>query len=133
MGESLAFPPGVAIIEPARDRRLLPQAYGSIEGSGKAILAPLTQSVECIMQPHLGDRTPWSLVCLLFCAGMVAAAQVGKAIVSLPLMRSEMIFGFDIAAVILSVFATLGAACGIGGGALVSWVGVRRSLLLGMI
>jgi MFS family permease len=84
------------------------------------------------MQRH-ADRTPWGLVCLLFCAGIVAAAQVGKAIVSLPLMRSEMNFGFDIAAAILSVFATLGAACGIGGGALVSLVGVRRSLLLGMI
>jgi hypothetical protein len=62
------------------------------------------------------DRTPWPLTCLLFLGGTVAAAQVGKAIVSLPIMRSELHFGIDVAGAILAVFATLGATCGLGGG-----------------
>jgi MFS transporter, DHA1 family, inner membrane transport protein len=80
-----------------------------------------------------GKRTPWALFCLLFFGGTLAAAQVGKAIVSLPLMRSEMNFGIDVAGAVLSVFATLGATCGVGGGALVAWAGPRQALVLGMI
>jgi DHA1 family inner membrane transport protein len=86
------------------------------------------------MTPSLADgRTPWALSCLLFFGGTVAAAQVGKAVVSLPLMRSEMGLGIDVAGAILSVFATLGATCGIGGGAYVAWIGPRRALIWGMI
>jgi hypothetical protein len=55
------------------------------------------------------DRTPWALCCLLFFGGTVASAQVGKAIVSLPLMRDEMSMGIGVAGALLSVFATLGA------------------------
>jgi predicted MFS family arabinose efflux permease len=79
------------------------------------------------------DRTPWALCCLLFFGGTVAAAQVGKAIVSLPLMRDDMSMGIGVAGAILSVFATLGATFGIGGGAFVAWIGPRRALILGMI
>jgi DHA1 family inner membrane transport protein len=79
------------------------------------------------------DRTPWALCGLLFFGGTVAAAQVGKAIVSLPLMRDEMSMGIGVAGAILSVFATLGATCGIGGGAFVAWIGPRRALVMGMI
>jgi MFS family permease len=85
------------------------------------------------MSPRSNGRTPWGLVCLLFFGGTVAAAQVGKAIVSLPLMRGDMNFGIDVAAAILSVFATLGATFGLGGGALVSWIEARRAVLFGMI
>jgi MFS transporter, DHA1 family, inner membrane transport protein len=80
-----------------------------------------------------GDRTPAALCALLFFGGTVAAAQVGKAVVSLPMMRSEMGLGIDVAGAILSVFATLGATCGIGGGAYVAWIGPRRALIWGMI
>jgi predicted MFS family arabinose efflux permease len=79
------------------------------------------------------DRTPWALCCLLFFGGTVAAAQVGRAIVSLPLMRDEMSMGIGVAGAILSVFATLGATFGIGGGAFVAWIGPRRALVMGMI
>ena len=41
--------------------------------------------------------------------------------------------GIGVAGAILSVFATLGATCGIGGGAFVAWIGPRRALILGMI
>jgi MFS family permease len=91
---------------------------------------PLEQAMS---QRPDGDCTPWSIASLLFFGGTVAAAQVGNAIVSLPLIRIEMNLGIDSAAVILSVFATLGATCGICGGALVSWYGARRALLLGMV
>jgi DHA1 family inner membrane transport protein len=84
-------------------------------------------------KPTHNDGTPWGHVSLLYFCGFVAAAQVGKAIVSLPIIRVEIGLGIDSAGSILSVFATLGAACGIGGGALVSWFGARRALLCGMI
>jgi predicted MFS family arabinose efflux permease len=86
-----------------------------------------------VTSPSNVDRTPWALCCLLFFGGAVAAAQVGKAIVSLPLMRDEMSMGIGDAGAILSVFATLGAMCGVGGGAFVAWVGPRRALVMGMI
>jgi MFS transporter, DHA1 family, inner membrane transport protein len=78
-------------------------------------------------------RTPWALCCLLFFGGTVAAAQVGKAIVTLPLMHDEMSMGIGVAGAVLSVFATLGATFGIGGGAIVAWIGPRRALVVGMM
>jgi MFS transporter, DHA1 family, inner membrane transport protein len=48
-------------------------------------------------------------------------------------MRDEMSMGIGGAGAILSVFATLGAMCGVGGGAFVAWVGPRRALVMGMI
>jgi DHA1 family inner membrane transport protein len=79
------------------------------------------------------DRTPTALCALLFFGGILAAAQIGKAVVSLPLMRTQMGFGVDVAGAILSIFATLGALGGLGGGAFVAWIGPRRALIFGMI
>jgi MFS family permease len=69
---------------------------------------------------------------LLIASGVVAAAQVGKAIISIPLIRSEMALGFDVAGLIVATFATLGALFGFGAGVVVRRLGIRRSLIGGL-
>jgi predicted MFS family arabinose efflux permease len=71
-------------------------------------------------------------VLLLIGSGVVASAQIGKAIITVPLIRSELSLGLDLAGLIVATFATLGAITGIGAGVVVSRLGVRRSLTGGM-
>jgi DHA1 family inner membrane transport protein len=69
---------------------------------------------------------------LLMASGVLAAAQIGKAIISIPLIRADMGIGLDLAGLIVGTFATLGATFGIGAGVLVQGIGARRSLAGGM-
>ncbi len=71
-------------------------------------------------------------VLLLMGSGVVAAAQIGKAIISVPLIRSELTLSLDLAGLIVATFATIGAMTGIGAGLVVSRLGARRSLIGGM-
>ncbi len=71
-------------------------------------------------------------VLLLIGSGVVAAAQIGKAIISVPMIRSDLALGLDLAGLIVATFATLGAMMGIGAGVVVGRLGVRRSLIGGM-
>lgn len=71
-------------------------------------------------------------VWLLIGSGVVAAAQIGKAIISLPMIRTDMALGLDLAGLIVATFATLGASFGIGAGVMVQRLGARRSLIGGM-
>jgi predicted MFS family arabinose efflux permease len=71
-------------------------------------------------------------VLLLIGSGIVASAQIGKAIITVPLIRSELSLGLDLAGLVVATFATLGAIAGIGAGAVVSRLGIRRSLTGGM-
>jgi len=75
----------------------------------------------------------WSgQVLLLIASGIIASAQIGKAIITIPLIRNELSLSLDLAGLIVATFATLGAITGIGAGVLVSRLGVRRSLIGGM-
>jgi predicted MFS family arabinose efflux permease len=75
----------------------------------------------------------WNLqVLLLIGSGVVAAAQIGKAVISIPMIRSDLSLGFDLAGLIVATFATLGAMTGIGAGVVVGRLGVRRALIGGM-
>jgi MFS transporter, DHA1 family, inner membrane transport protein len=74
----------------------------------------------------------WACIWLLIGSGVVAAAQVGKAIISIPLIRSEFAVGLDLAGLIVAIFAMLGAFFGFGAGVVVRRLGVRRSLIGGM-
>jgi MFS family permease len=74
----------------------------------------------------------WSSAQLLIGSGVVAAAQIGKAIISIPMIRADMAFGLDLAGLIVALLATLGALFGLGAGVLVRRSGVRRSLIVGM-
>jgi MFS transporter, DHA1 family, inner membrane transport protein len=71
-------------------------------------------------------------ILLLIGSGVVAAAQIGKAIISIPLIRADMSIGLDVAGLIVATFASLGASIGVGLGAVVERLGVRRSLIGGM-
>jgi MFS transporter, DHA1 family, inner membrane transport protein len=71
-------------------------------------------------------------VLLLMGSGVVAAAQIGKAIISVPMIRSELALGLDLAGLIVATFATIGAMTGIGAGLVVGRLGAGRSLIGGM-
>jgi predicted MFS family arabinose efflux permease len=73
-----------------------------------------------------------ALIGLLMASGVAASAQIGKAIISIPLIRAELGFGLGLAGLFVGTFATLGATFGIGAGVLVQGVGARRSLVAGM-
>ena len=71
-------------------------------------------------------------VLLLMGSGVVAAAQIGKAIISVPMIRSDLALGLDLAGLIVATFATLGAMTGIGAGLVVGRLGAGRALMGGM-
>lgn len=76
----------------------------------------------------------WTMpIWLLIGSGMVAAAQIGKAIISIPMIRGDLGLGIDVAGLIVATFATLGATMGMGAGVAVGRVGVRQSLVGGML
>jgi MFS transporter, DHA1 family, inner membrane transport protein len=78
-------------------------------------------------------KRAWRLhAMLLIGSGIVAAAQIGKAIITVPMIRSELALGLDLAGLIVAIFATMGATMGIGAGVVVGRLGVRRSLIGGM-
>src|SRR5262249_12189496 len=62
-----------------------------------------------------------------------ANGRFGKAIITIPLIRSDLSLGLDLAGLVVGTFATLGAITGIGAGVVVSRLGIRRSLTGGMI
>lgn len=78
-------------------------------------------------------RSPnsFQIVTLIGC-GVIAASQIGKTVISLPAIKAEMGFGYALAGFIMAIFATLGAAAGIGAGAIVARMGIRVALIAGM-
>jgi len=87
------------------------------------------------IDPPISDKAAraWSLhVSLLIGSGIIASAQIGKAVISIPLIRNDLALGLDLAGLIVATFATLGAITGIGAGVVVGRFGLRRSLITGM-
>lgn len=78
------------------------------------------------------ERTSWLAVLGAVGAGVAAAFQVGKAPIALPFIRGEMGLDLSHAAWILSIFALMGAVAGAGMGTLVTRVGSRRLLPIGL-
>src|SRR3954452_18034208 len=78
-------------------------------------------------------KTSFPLALFLLLGGVIAAAQLRTAFVAMPLIQAEMSRGIAIVSVIISTFATLGAALGLGMGLLLRRIGARRSLISGMI
>jgi MFS family permease len=71
-------------------------------------------------------------VCLLIGSGVLATAQIGKAIISIPIIRDDMMLSPAFAGLIVAAFATLGAFFGLRAGIAVRRLDDRRSLILGM-
>ncbi len=78
-------------------------------------------------------RTEWPAVATVVAAGIVAALQVGKAAIAVPLLQAE--FGLDLAALgwLTAIFAILGMLGGIPAGTLAAGFGARRVLILGLL
>ena len=77
-------------------------------------------------------RTSWPAVFLAVGAGVAVAFQVGKAPIALPFIRSEIGLGLSAASWILSIFALLGATAGASMGGIVTRLGARRMLPVGL-
>jgi predicted MFS family arabinose efflux permease len=69
---------------------------------------------------------------LLIGSGIIASAQIGKAIISIPMIRAEMSLSLAVAGLVVAIFATIGATTGIGAGVVVKRIGTRRALIAGM-
>lgn len=78
-------------------------------------------------------RTDWLAVSVVVAGGVVAALQVGKAAIAMPLVQAE--FGLDLGTLgwLASIFAVLGVLGGIPVGTLATALGARRVLLLGLL
>jgi predicted MFS family arabinose efflux permease len=80
-----------------------------------------------------GVQTRWPLVWVLIFAGIVAAFQIGKAPIAIPLIRQELNLSLTFAAWIIGVYATVGALAGLPAGAVINFVGARRCVILGLL
>ncbi|MDB5650544.1 MAG: major facilitator transporter [Hyphomicrobiales bacterium] len=78
-----------------------------------------------------GKRLALALFLLL--GGIVASAQLGKAIVAMPLLQAEMSLDITVVSLLIATFATLGATLGMGTGLVARRIGARRSLVGGMV
>lgn len=99
-------------------------------GRSATILRVATSTFEAAPAPT-PERTQGSAASLIL-TGVFAAVQIGKAIICMPDIREEMKLGLDVAGMIIAVFATLGALGGVGAGAVVARIGLRRSLIGGL-
>jgi DHA1 family inner membrane transport protein len=97
-------------------------------GLTAAITAPIRHLASTQRRARAGNLQ----VLLLMGSGVVAAAQIGKAIIAVPIIRSDLALGLDLAGLIVAMFATLGATTGIAAGLVVGRLGVGRSLVGGM-
>lgn len=77
-------------------------------------------------------KTNRRLAALLIAAGVVAAFQVGKGAVGVPLLRQDLALSLAAASWVIGTYATLGAVAGFAAGVGVSMVGARRALVGGM-
>lgn len=77
--------------------------------------------------------TQWSVVWVIFGAGMVAAAHIGKLPPALPTIQNEMEVGLVTAGWIASMISTVGFALGLIAGAIADRLGQRRVLIFGLM
>jgi predicted MFS family arabinose efflux permease len=80
-----------------------------------------------------GPRTRWLLVAALICAGVVAALQIGKAPIAIPLIRQDLGLSLTFASWIIGLYAIVGAVAGLPSGVLINLVGARRSVVIGLV
>jgi MFS family permease len=79
------------------------------------------------------SKTRWGAVFALIACGMVAALQIGKAAIALPVLQNELSLPLATAAWIVGAYAALGACAGLPGGILVSMFDARRTMLIGLV
>jgi len=80
----------------------------------------------------MAAKTRWGAVLAVVLAGVIAAFQIGKAAIALPVLQAELSLSLFAAAWIVGAYSTLGALAGLPGGILVSMFDARRTLLMGL-
>lgn len=80
--------------------------------------------------PH---RTRWGLVLLIVGAGVCSAFQIGKVPPALTELRESLDLSLVTAGWVISIFAAVGAACGVALGAAGDWFGYRRAVEFGIL
>src|SRR6266849_4672708 len=104
--------------------------YGAKDRSGSSMQpASPAASVDQIN----GAQTRWLLVWTLIFAGVVAAFQVGKAPIAIPLIRHELGLSLTFASSVIGVYALVGAIAGLPAGLVINFVGARRSVIVGLL
>jgi predicted MFS family arabinose efflux permease len=78
-------------------------------------------------------RTRWFRVWTIICAGVVAALHIGKAPIAVPLLRDDLGLSLAFASWIIGAYAAVGAVGGLPAGMIISHVGARRSLAIGLL
>lgn len=79
------------------------------------------------------SATRWPAVILIVGAGIVAALQVGKAAIAVPLLQNDLGIGLTAIGWLAGIFAAIGLAGGIATGALVGRFGARRVMITGLL
>ncbi len=77
-------------------------------------------------------KTRWGAVLALIFAGMIAAMQIGKAAIALPLLQIELVLTLAAASWIIGAYGLLGALGGLPAGIVASLFGARRTLIAGL-
>ncbi|MGB8526906.1 MAG: MFS transporter, partial [Rhodoplanes sp.] len=97
--------------------------------------------VESVLEPAVQTVTPkepaerktaWITVSVLIGAGVIAATQIGKGIISLPTLQDEFGLAYGRLSLVVSMFALLGATVGSLAGIAVQRFTPRRCLIAGM-
>jgi MFS family permease len=78
-------------------------------------------------------HTQWLRVWTIIFAGIVAALHIGKAPIAVPLLRQNLGLSLAFASWIIGAYAIVGAVAGLPAGILISFVGARRSLVIGLL
>lgn len=115
----------------AKGRRAWPAA----KGWGKVTRMPAARSGKAtpIAAARSGNAAMWLTVAVVVGAGVVAALQVGKAAIAMPMLRAELDASLAQAGWLMAIVAVLGSLGGIPAGALVPAFGDRRILLGGLL
>ena len=77
-------------------------------------------------------KTAWITVSVLIGAGVIAATQIGKGIISLPTLQGEFGLAYGRLSLVVSMFALLGATVGSLAGIAVQRFTPRRCLIAGL-
>jgi MFS family permease len=88
---------------------------------------------EQFMSSKSVTTTRWSAVAALVLTGMVAAMQVGKASIALPLLQREFELSLFVAASAVGAYSLLGAVLGMPAGVLSSLFDPRRAAVTGLV
>lgn len=82
---------------------------------------------------RMTSTSNWRLVFILGFAGVIAAFQIGKAAIAVPLIRQDLDLNLAMAAWVIGAYGALGAIAGLSAGVAVSFIGERTAVLAGLV